>query len=101
MSTTPDSHPRYWDKTADWVVTQEKVGFSLKNIRFNEYLHAAPDDLALKDDELTVFTKKHYDNLDGYEIWFFSKDVPGNDQFSFELFYLLTSENKVIFLFHF
>jgi hypothetical protein len=44
-STTPDSDPLYWEHTADWVVDEESLGFTLKNSKFGEYLYAAADDL--------------------------------------------------------
>ena len=77
MSTIPDSDPGYWEKTADWIVSADTLGFTLKNVHYNEYLYAAADDLALADDKRSVFTWKHYDDLGNEGFWHFNTDILG------------------------
>ena len=77
MSTIPDSDPQYWEKTADWILTEENTGFTLKNVRYNEYLYAAADGLALAQDKRSVFTWKDYDTLGDEGFWFFEKNITG------------------------
>lgn len=83
LSTIPESDPRYWDKTADWIVEEEEQGFTLKNVRYNEYLYSAANDLALSEEQRSVFTWKNYDTLGFEGYWTFSEDMRGNIFISF------------------
>ena len=77
-STYPNSHPAYWERTADWLIWQEDRGFILKNVRYSEYLYAAADNKAFDEDNRSVFTWKSYHDLGQEGYWRFNVDVRGN-----------------------
>ena len=77
LSTIPESHPRYWDKTADWIIKEEDHGFLLRNVKYNEYLYSAADGLALSEEQRSVFTWKNYQTLGFEGFWKFNKDIQG------------------------
>ncbi len=78
-TTSPNSDPAYWDRTADWLIWEEEGnGFILKNVKFSEYLYAASDDLAFDESNRSVFTWKQYHSLGIEGFWKFNKDIRGN-----------------------
>ena len=46
-----------------WELIEEPEGLILRNIRYDEYLYAAADDLAIDDGNRSVFTWKTRDDL--------------------------------------
>lgn len=78
LSTTPVTDLGYWDQTADWIIEEEDLGFTLKNVRYDEYLYSAADDLALSKRQRSVFTWKNYDTLGFEGYWKFNEDMRGN-----------------------
>jgi hypothetical protein len=78
-TTSPNSDPAYWDRTADWLIWEEEGnGFILKNVKFSEYLYAVSDDLAFDESNRSVFTRKQYHSLGIEGFWKFNKDIRGN-----------------------
>ena len=54
---------------ADWALEKVENGFLIKNIRYEEYLYAAADDLAFDETRRSVFTWKDRENLGPEGIW--------------------------------
>jgi hypothetical protein len=79
-STTPNSEPEYWDKTADWELIKVANGYLIRSLKYSVYVYAAAvsDDLA--DGDHIVLTKENMETLGEDAIWNFESDLAGNFQ---------------------